>query len=131
MRILKIAVVTVLLMAGSSCTSLHQSTSSTEANELRHVVAFRFKPDVTPEQMQKVAEDFRALKDKVPQIIEFEGGADLGYLQKNGEFTHVFIVTVENEEDLAAYGAHPDHQAFSRSVDPLLADVMVVDYWKE
>ena len=130
MRMIKIVLAVTMLVASSSCTALHQSASPAESRVLRHVVAFRFKPDVTPEQMQKVATDFRALKEKVPQIIDFEGGADVDYLQKDG-FTHVFIVTVANEEDLAAYGAHPDHRAFSQSVDPLLADVMVIDYWKD
>ncbi|MBW3630868.1 MAG: Dabb family protein [Gemmatimonadetes bacterium] len=40
-------------------------------------------------------------------------------------------MTVRDEKELAAYGAHPDHRAFSRMADPLLAEVMVVDYWKE
>ena len=99
--------------------------------KLRHVVAFKFKPEVSLEQMQKATEDFHALEKKVPQIMEFEGGPDLSFQNKTEGFTHCFIVTVKNEKDLAAYGAHPDHQAFSKSVDPLLAEVMVVDYWKE
>ena len=99
--------------------------------KLRHVVAFKFKPEVSVEQMQKVTEDFHALKEKVPQIIEFEGGPDLDFPEKNRGFTHSFMVTVKNEEDLAGYGSHPDHQAFSKSVDPILDEVMVVDYWEE
>lgn len=99
--------------------------------KLRHVVAFKFKPEVNVEQIQKVTEDFYALKEKVPQIIEFEGGPDLGFPEMNKYFTHSFMVTVKNEEDLAGYGSHPDHQAFSESVDPLLDEVMVVDYWEE
>lgn len=99
--------------------------------KLRHVVAFKFKSDVTQEQMQQATRDFHALKKKVPQIIEFEGGPDVAYQKKTGKYTHCFIVTVRDEKDLAAYGVHPDHKAFSKSVDPLLAEVMVVDYWTE
>jgi hypothetical protein len=102
-----------------------------KARQLRHVVAFRFKPDVTPEQMQQVTRDFQALPQKVPQILAFEGGPDVAFQQKSGKFTHCFIVTVKNEQELARYGEHPDHKAFSRSVDPMLAEVMVVDYWTE
>ncbi len=94
-------------------------------------MAFKLKSGITKEQMQKATEDIHALKGKVPQILEFEGGPDLSFHKKSGKFTHCFIVTVKNEEDLAAYGAHPDHQAFSKSVDPLLQEVMVVDYWAE
>lgn len=99
--------------------------------KLRHVVAFKYKPDVTQEQMLQASRDFHALKKKVPQILEFEGGPDVAIQKKTGKYTHCYIVTVKDEKDLAAYGVHPDHKAFSKSVDPLLAEVMVVDYWTE
>jgi hypothetical protein len=107
------------------------SPGAPKARQLRHVVAFRFKPDVTVEQMQQVTRDFQALPRKVPQILAFEGGPDVSFQQKTGKFTHCFIVTVKNERELARYGEHPDHKAFSRSVDPMLAEVMIVDYWTE
>ena len=102
-----------------------------KTKKLRHVVAFKFKPEITNEQMGKVSVDFRNLKSRIPQIIEFEGGPDLTLEKKKAKFTHCFVVTVKNQEDLAIYGAHPVHKAFSKSVDPLLAEVMVVDYWTE
>jgi hypothetical protein len=113
----------------SSC-SLSKANRPT-TKKLRHVVAFKFKPEVTTEQMQKVTTHFYSLKAQIPQIIEFEGGPDIAFQQKMGKYTHCFIVTVNNEKDLATYGSHPFHQAFSKSVDPLLAEVMVVDYWTE
>jgi hypothetical protein len=131
MKTLRAALLLAVLTGTSSCSVAYPSADPAGSDQLRHVVAFRFKPGVTPEQMQQVTEDFHALKQKVPQIIEFEGGPDIHLQRKAGKFTHVFIVTVRNEEDLAAYGAHPDHRAFSRSADPLLAEVMVVDYWNE
>lgn len=129
MRNLKIALLVAMLLG--VCPLLLMSAGNTNAKKLRHVVAFKFKPEVTLAQMEKVTKDFHALKGKVPQIMEFEGGPDVAFEKKNGGFTHCFIVTVKNEADLAAYGAHPDHQAFSKSADPLLAEVMVVDYWAE
>jgi hypothetical protein len=113
----------------TSCLFLNANTPATK--KLRHVVAFKFKPEVTKEQMQKVTKDFYSLKSQIPQIIEFEGGADVAMQKKMGKYTHCFIVTVNNEKDLEIYGAHPIHKAFSKSVDPLLSEVMVVDYWTE
>ncbi|MFD2999721.1 Dabb family protein [Pontibacter toksunensis] len=129
MKNFKISILVLLLLGISSFLLL--SAANPKEKKLRHVVAFKFKPEVTKEQMQKATQDFHALKGKVPQIIEFEGGPDVSFQDKSGKFTHCFIVTVRNEEDLAAYGSHPDHQAFSKSVDPLLEEVMVVDYWTE
>lgn len=104
---------------------------SAQQRKLRHVVAFKFKPQVSLAQQQKATQEFYGLQKKIPQIIEFEGGPDISFDQKKGKFTHCFIVTVSNEQDLAIYGEHPDHKAFSKGVDPLLAEVMVVDYWTE
>ena len=127
MRNLKaIILFTLLLGIGASCLV---SAMVESPKMLRHVVAFKFKPDVSAQQMQQATKDFLALKGKVPQIIAIEGGPDVAYQKKTGKFTHCFIVTVKDERQLAAYGIHPDHKAFSKSVDPLLAEVMVVDYW--
>jgi multidrug efflux pump subunit AcrB len=130
MKKLKITILVAMFFGVLSFLLISADITKPE-KKLRHIVAFKFKPEVSLEQMQKATEDFYALKKKVPQIMEFEGGTDLYFKKKKGEFTHCFIVTVKNEEDLAAYGVHPDHKAFSESVDPLLAEVMVVDYWEE
>ena len=126
---LKLFLLITLLVGTTSF--IFWSPSVPKAKQLRHVVAFRFKPDVTLAQMQQATRDFQALPHKIPQILAFEGGPDVSFQQKSGKFTHCFIVTVSNQEALALYGEHPDHKAFSRSVDPLLAEVMVVDYWTE
>ncbi len=113
------------------CSTFYLKAGSPKEKKLRHVVAFKFKAGTTPEQMQKATADFLRLKALVPQIIAIEGGPDVALAQKQGKYTHCFVVTVKNQPDLDAYGSHPHHQAFSKSVDPLLAEVMVVDYWAE
>ena len=127
MKSLLILLFTFVVFAISSLWVVKAHSSA--ERKLRHVVAFKFKPHVSVQQQQKATQAFYALQKKIPQIIEFEGGPDLSFHQKKGKFTHCFIVTVNNEQDLALYGAHPDHKAFSKGVDPLLAEVMVVDYW--
>ncbi|GEO04008.1 stress responsive protein [Adhaeribacter aerolatus] len=112
-------------------TGFYLKANTPKEKKLRHVVAFKFKPGTTTAQMQKATVDFLNLKKLVPQITELEGGPDISFEKKNGKFTHCFVVSVKSKADLDAYGAHPNHKAFSRSVDPLLAEVMVVDYWTE
>ena len=119
----------VVLMLFSSC--FLSKAKAPESKKLRHIVAFKYKPGVSAEKMQEITAHFHSLKAKIPQIIAFEGGPDIALEKKTGKYTHCFIVTVNNEKDLAVYGAHPDHKAFSNAVDPLLAEVMVVDYWTE
>ncbi len=125
----KITIIGIFLFATAS--SFYLKTSVPLEKKLQHVVAFKFKPGTTPEQMQKATTDFLHLKALVPQIIAIEGGPDVNMAQKQGKYTHCFVVTVKNQQDLDAYGSHPHHKAFSKSVDPLLAEVMVVDYWAE
>lgn len=129
MKNLKTVLFLVMFLAVGSL--ILMSADFNQTKKLRHVVAFNFKPEVSLEQMEKISQDFHNLKETVPQIIEFEGGADLDFQKEGKKFTHCFIVTVKDEEDLAAYGAHPNHQAFSNSAQPLLEEVMVVDYWVE
>jgi hypothetical protein len=76
-------IIMVVLMFLGTGSFVIMGTETAKNQELRHVVAFKFKPDA-----------------------------------------------VKNEEDLAAYGAHPDHQAFSEAALLLLDEVIVVDYWK-
>jgi hypothetical protein len=127
MKILPILLFSLIMLVVSSVWVV--KARSAAQRKLRHVVAFKFKPQVSLQQQQKATQEFYALQKKIPQIIEFEGGEDLSFDQKKGKFTHCFIVTVNNEKDLAIYGEHPDHKAFSKGVDPLLEEVMVVDYW--
>lgn len=130
MKKLKFAILFIILLLGISA-RFYLKADELKEKKLRHVVAFKFKPGITPEQMQKSTIDFLNLKSQVPQILEIEGGPDVALAQKQGKYTHCFVVTVKNQLDLDAYGSHPKHKAFSQSVDPLLAEVMVVDYWAE
>ena len=103
------------------------SSTTLKPKQLRHVVAFNYKPEVTAEQKEKAIEWFHRLKSDVPGIKELEGGTDINPAGK--KFSQCFIVSVDNEKALEIYGSHPKHKAFSAFVDPLLAEVMVVDFW--
>lgn len=101
----------------------------TRVRKLQHVVAFNYKTEITADQKQKVRAAFYALQNEIPEIKAFEGGDDIAPGTK--KFTQCFIVTVKNEKDLGIYGSHPKHKAFSAMVDPMLEEVMVVDYWAD
>jgi stress responsive alpha/beta barrel protein len=119
----------LLLIAAVTFSGTLLLSTKLRAKKLQHVVAFNFKPEITAEQKQKIREAFYALQKEIPEIKAFEGGDDI---KPNGKkFTQCFVVTVKNEHDLDVYGSHPKHKAFSAMVDPMLAEVMVVDYWAE
>jgi hypothetical protein len=97
--------------------------------KLRHVVAFKFKPTASTEQIKQVETAFRELKTKIPEIAEFEWGTNNSPEGRNKGCTHGFILTFTSEKDRDAYLPHPAHKEFGKLVGPLLDDVFVIDFW--
>lgn len=117
-----------LVIAGS--VFMGQNTAA-DKNEkmLRHVVLFKFKAEVTPAQVQEVADAFAALPKKIDVIKDFEWGTDNSVEGISGGFTHGFLVTFADEKGREIYLPHPAHEEFKKLVGPRLDKVLVFDYW--
>ena len=109
-----------------------RSASSEEAKPvatvLRHVVFFKFKPDVDAAKLKVVTDAFATLPSKIDAIQSFEWGTDVSVENLSKGFTHCFFVTFADEKGRDAYLPHPAHEEFVKLVKPLLDDVCVVDY---
>lgn len=101
------------------------------ASVLRHVVLFKFKDDVSKEQVQEVVDAFRALPGKIDSIKGFEFGTDNSPEKLAAGFTHCFFLTFADEQGRAAYLPHPAHVAFKKLAGPRFDKVLVVDYWTQ
>ena len=99
------------------------------AEKLQHVVSFKFKSSASSEDIKKVEDAFRALKEKIPQMVNLEWGTNVSKEKHDKGFTHCFIVTFKNENDRDTYIAHPNHKAFGKILGPVLEDVFVIDFW--
>ena len=99
------------------------------ADKLQHVVCLKFKNSATPEEIKKVEDAFRGLKEKIPQMANLEWGTNVSKEKHDKGFTHCFIVTFKSENDRDTYIAHPDHKAFAKTLGPVLEDVFVIDFW--
>jgi hypothetical protein len=99
------------------------------ADKLQHVVSFKFKSTATPEQIKKVEDAFRGLKEKISEIVHLEWGTNVSKEKHDKGFTHCFILTFKNQKDLDAYIVHTDHKAFANGLGPILEDVFVIDFW--
>jgi len=104
-------------------------TGAEAAGKLKHVVCFKFKATAKPEDIQKVEEAFKQLKDKVPQVASLEWGTNVSPEQRNKGFTHCFLLSFKTDKDRDAYLEHPEHKAFGKIVGPVLDDVFVIDFW--
>ncbi|MCA9036060.1 MAG: Dabb family protein [Planctomycetaceae bacterium] len=96
---------------------------------LRHIVIFKFKPEVTPRQIDEINLAFHELKHKISEIKDFERGTNNSPEGLDKGFTHAYTVTFATEEDRAAYLPHPAHKQFVELIGGKIDDVMVFDYW--
>lgn len=96
---------------------------------LVHAVSFKFKPDASQADIDRVIEAFSALPGKIKAIGSYEWGTNVSPEKHDKGFTHFFLLTFKSDKDRDAYLVHPDHQAFGKIVGPVLADVFVIDYW--
>lgn len=96
---------------------------------LRHVVLFKYKPEVTPAQLDEINRAFQDLKRQIPEVRDFERGINNSPEGLNKGFTHGYLITFASEEDRAAYLPHPAHKKFVELIGGKLDEPFVFDYW--
>jgi len=98
--------------------------------KLFHVVAFKFKSEVTDDQKKEIEQAFAALKTKIPQVVSLDYGTNVSKEHFAKGFTHMFVLTFANEADRDTYISHPEHAKFGKLLGGKLADqgVFVMDF---
>ena len=97
---------------------------------VRHVVVFKYKEGASQEKINMVTEAFRSLKDEIPGIVAFEHGINNSPEGRNLGFTHVYLLTFEDEAARDVYLPHPAHKKFGEMLggSGIFEDAFVVDY---
>lgn len=88
---------------------------------VQHVVLFRFRSDLPPGSIEEVFADLRGLRNRIPGITAFLGGA---YKFSEGlaqGFSHGFTMTFTDAAARDGYLPHPPHQAVVAKLLPMLA----------
>jgi hypothetical protein len=98
---------------------------------LYHVVSLKFKDSASKEQIKEVETAFRELKGKIPGITSLKWGTNVSPEKHDKGFTHCFVLTFATEKDRDAYLPHDAHKAFGKKLGPVMADVMVIDFWAQ
>jgi hypothetical protein len=127
MRFWQLLLVTFLL----ALSSYSPMSAAEEGKVLRHIVMYKFKPEIAPAQVQEVIDAFGGLPRKIDTIIGYEAGPNVSKEGKSEGFTHAFVVTFKSEADLAAYLVHPAHEAYVKVVKDKREKVVVFDYWAD
>jgi Stress responsive A/B Barrel Domain len=94
---------------------------------IRHVVLFRWKPEATGEQKQRVVDELSRLPGIVPSLRAYRVGLDLGLNEGNYDFA-----AAADFDDVAGYLAYrddPEHQAIiAEFIRPIAGERAAVQY---
>jgi len=96
---------------------------------LFHVVSLKFKEGTSKEKIKEVEDAFVGLKDKIPGIAAVTWGTNVSPEKHDKGFTHCFVLVFNTDKDRDEYLVHDDHKKFGSLLGPVLADVMVIDFW--
>jgi quinol monooxygenase YgiN len=94
-----------------------------------HIVLLQPKPETTPEQMDAVLAQVKALKEKIPGLLDVQAGAN----QHNAHqgYTYGFVMHFVDEEHLKAYSPNPAHRAVSSQLRQLCGTLLNFDIPQE
>lgn len=90
------------------------------ASMVHHVVLFRFRADLAEGEVASLFEALRALRQAIPGISGFQGGAHNSSEGLSQGFTHGFTMTFTDAAARDAYLPHPAHQAVVQRLMPML-----------
>ncbi len=94
---------------------------------IRHVVLFRWTPDATQEQKQRVAAELRRLPALLPVLRSYDVGGDLGLAEGNFEFA--VVADFDDLEGFRTYRDNPEHRAvIAEFIQPIIAQRAAVQY---
>lgn len=95
---------------------------------LRHLVLLKFKSDTSPATIAEITAAFHALRTAIDTVRGLESGTDVSPEGLAKDYTHAFLLTFDDAAGRDHYLPHPAHQAFVAQLQPLLEDVLVLDY---
>lgn len=94
---------------------------------IRHVVLFRWVPEATQEQKERVASELRRLPSVVPSLRAYHVGSDVGVNQGNFEFA--VAADFDDVDGYLAYRDHPEHRAIiSQFIQPIAGQRAAVQF---
>ena len=96
---------------------------------LRHMINLKYKEDATEQQIDEAVKTFVNLKNEIPEIADIEWGINDSTEGQSKGLTHCFTLTFNNEHAREVYLFHKAHLDLVSKVGPIIADVLVLDYW--
>ena len=96
---------------------------------VKHIVQFKFRPDVSQSMRAKAAAQFKKDIEALPQTIHCIREIEVGININPKETWHVCLVSVfDNLQDVATYSQHPSHQTVAKALMQYVEQRACVDY---
>ena len=91
-----------------------------------HIALFRWKENVTKEEIDKMMADIKNLKDQIDEVVDLNCGKN--FSKWNEGYTHAVVVTTKTREDLDIYRNHPSHIPVAKRVEELEDKSIGIDF---
>lgn len=93
---------------------------------IKHLVLFRFKPEVSEADRQAFRDILDALPAKISEIAELQTGFDV--IRSPRSFDLALVSSYRDLEDLAIYAKHEHHLPVIERAKEICEQVVSVDY---
>jgi hypothetical protein len=93
---------------------------------ITHVVFFKFKPETSPADIQRLANGLAGLPEQVEEIREFRFGADVMHSERSYDFC--LVSSFDDLDALQRYQVHAEHQKVVAHVKAISSSVVAVDF---
>ena len=95
---------------------------------IRHILLVKFKPESNEADFGEIREEFKSMTERVDGVVSVEWGENDSPEGKEQGFTHVIIMTLQDEAARQRYLVDPEHEALKEIFGPHIEDIIVVDY---
>ena len=117
-----------LLLGGILVTASSSLSADEPTPVLKHIVMYKFQDDLTPAQVEEVVDAFGKMTKQIDTVLGYEHGTNVSQEMKSEGFTHVFVVTFQDEAGRATYLKHPAHDTYVALAKGRREKVIVFDY---
>jgi len=91
-----------------------------------HIALYKWRESTTSAEIDEAIRQVRALKTKVPGLVDIRCGAN--FSRWNEGYTHAFVVLAQDRAALDSYRNHPDHQTVAKRIETMDAGSIGVDF---
>jgi hypothetical protein len=96
---------------------------------LKHVVFFKFKPEVNEPDIVELEKGFAALPGAIREIQEYDFGRDVIHSERSYDFA--LVSSFADLEAMERYQKHPDHLRVVEAVKRISSTILVVDFYQQ